>query len=76
MKPSVTAAEKRHRLSCDAGFTLIEIIISLVVAGILASIAGMGIVSAISGYAVVRENVSLPRKFNSRQHESIGNCRS
>ena len=47
----------------DAGFTLIEIIISLVVAGILASIAGMGIVSAISGYAVIRENVSLSQKI-------------
>ena len=63
MKPAATAIEKRHRLKGDAGFTLIEIIISLVVAGILASIAGMGIVSAISGYAVVRENVSLSQKI-------------
>jgi hypothetical protein len=34
-----------------------------VVAGILASVAGMGIVSAISGYAIVRENVSLSQKL-------------
>ncbi|MFO7715675.1 type II secretion system protein J [Desulfosarcina sp.] len=63
MKPAVYAILKRHRLRCNAGFTLIEIIISLVVAGVLASIAGMGIVSAMGGYALVRENISLSQKI-------------
>ena len=63
MKPASAEIEKRHRLSGDDGFTLIEIIVSLVVAGILASIAGMGMMSAISGYATVRENVSLSQKI-------------
>ncbi|WP_319409960.1 prepilin-type N-terminal cleavage/methylation domain-containing protein [uncultured Desulfosarcina sp.] len=63
MKPAMTANSKQYRRRCDAGFTLIEIIISLVVAGILASIAGMGMVSAFSSYAVVRENVGLSQKI-------------
>src|SRR5210317_428691 len=63
MKPAVTAIKNFHRVNGDAGFTLIEIIVSLVIAGILASIAGMGIVSDISGYAFVRENVSLSQKI-------------
>lgn len=63
MKPAATPIDKPNRLRCVAGFTLIEIIVSLVVAGILASIAGMGIVSAINGYAIVRENVSLSQKI-------------
>ena len=63
MNPASAEIEKRHRLRGDDGFTLIEIIVSLVVAGILASIAGMGMISAISGYAIVRENVSLSQKI-------------
>lgn len=63
MKTAATAIHGTRSSGCNAGFTLIEIIISLVVAGILASIAGMGIVSAVSGYAVVRENVVLSQKI-------------
>ncbi|BBO66985.1 hypothetical protein DSCA_09150 [Desulfosarcina alkanivorans] len=63
MKAAATATSIPLPLRRDAGFTLIEIIVSLVIAGILASVAGMGIVSAISGYAVVRENVDLSEKI-------------
>ena len=63
MKQAARSNPGQHTDKKDAGFTLVEIILSLVIAGILASIAGMGIVSAISGYAVVRENVSLSQKI-------------
>lgn len=63
MKVSSTAISIKHPLTGGAGFTLMEVIVSLVLAGILASIAGMGIVAAISGYAVVRENVGLSQKI-------------
>ena len=63
MEPAATVIPKPHLLRGDAGFTLIEIILSLAIAGILTSIAGMGIVSAISGYAVVKENVDLAQKI-------------
>jgi prepilin-type N-terminal cleavage/methylation domain-containing protein len=74
MKPAATTDKCQPRSKGNGGFTLIEIVISLVVAGILAAIAGMGIVSAISGYAAVRENVSLSQKMQLAVTQSIENC--
>ncbi len=54
----LTAANCRNRV----GFTLIEVVVSLVITGILAAIAGLGIVSAINSYAVVKENVHLSQQ--------------
>lgn len=46
----------------EAGFTLIEVIVTLIIAGILASIAGMGIVQGIKGYVFALENSAITQK--------------
>jgi prepilin-type N-terminal cleavage/methylation domain-containing protein len=46
----------------NKGFTLIEIIVSLVIVGIMAAVAGMGIVSMVQGYDFARENVVISQK--------------
>ncbi|MGD8954805.1 MAG: immune inhibitor A [Desulfobacterales bacterium] len=49
---------KRH---CD-GFTLVEVIASLLIVGILGAIAGMGIVTGLRGYMQAKENGHLAQK--------------
>lgn len=44
------------------GFTLIEIIVTLVLVGILAALGGMGIVQAVKGYITVKENSAITQK--------------
>jgi prepilin-type N-terminal cleavage/methylation domain-containing protein len=46
----------------ESGFTLFEIIISLVILGIMAAVAGMGIVTGVKGYVFTRENAHLSQK--------------
>ena len=46
----------------EKGFTLVEIIVSLVIVGIMAAVAGMGIVSMVQGYEFARENVVISQK--------------
>ena len=46
----------------EAGFTLIEIIVSLVLAGIMASVAGMGIVMGVQGYLFAKDNAAVSGK--------------
>jgi len=43
----------------ESGFTLIEIIVSLVLVGMMAAIAGMGIVTGTKGYLLAKENSIL-----------------
>ncbi len=44
------------------GFTLIEVIVSLVILGILTMIAGMGIVAGLNSWETARENVHISQK--------------
>ena len=44
------------------GFTLVEVIASLVIVGILGAIAGMGIVTGLRGYLQAKENGHLAQK--------------
>ena len=46
----------------DKGFTLIEIIASLVLAGILAAVAGMGIVQATKAFLFTRQTTEISQK--------------
>jgi prepilin-type N-terminal cleavage/methylation domain-containing protein len=46
----------------NKGFTLVEIIVSLVIVGIMAAVAGMGIVSMVQGYEFAKENVVISQK--------------
>ncbi|MFO7761810.1 MAG: type II secretion system protein [Desulfobia sp.] len=46
----------------EDGFTLIEIIAVLILAGILAVMAGSGLLSAVRGYLLARESTALSQK--------------
>lgn len=46
----------------ESGFTLIEIIVSLLIFGLLATLAGMGIVMAAKGYMITKENAHMAQK--------------
>ena len=46
----------------EAGFTLIEIIVTIIIAAILASIAGLGIVQGVKGYVFAWENSAMTQK--------------
>jgi len=48
--------------SQESGFTLIEIVVSLVLVGIMAVVAGMGIVSFAKGYVLAKENTHTAQK--------------
>ena len=49
-------------IGSQAGFTLIEIIVSLILVGILASMGGMAIVQVVQGYMTTRENSAVTQK--------------
>lgn len=44
------------------GFTLVEIVVTLALVGILASVAGMGIAWGLRGYSTMRENIVISQK--------------
>lgn len=57
------------------GFTLIEVIATLIIVGILAVLGGMGIVQAVKGYMTVKENSATTQKYQmamSRINREIG----
>jgi len=51
-------------MKTQTGFTLIEIIVSLLLVGFLALFAGMGIVTFTKGYIFARENAHMAQKAN------------
>jgi prepilin-type N-terminal cleavage/methylation domain-containing protein len=54
---------KMHRRMWDEkGFTLIEVIVSLVLIGIMAAIAGMGLVRIVEGYVFAKKNAETAQK--------------
>jgi prepilin-type N-terminal cleavage/methylation domain-containing protein len=54
---------KMHRrLSNEKAFTLIEVIVSLVLIGILAAIAGMGLIKIAEGYVFAKQNAETVQK--------------
>jgi len=52
----------KKMLSNDKGFTLIEIVTSLVVLSIISVIAGMGIISIVNGYVFTKKNAETALK--------------
>jgi prepilin-type N-terminal cleavage/methylation domain-containing protein len=46
----------------ESGFTLIEVIVTLILVGVMAAVAGLGIVTAVNGYLFVKENTVIAGK--------------
>jgi len=51
-----------EKIRSQKGFTLIEIVVTLVLVGILAALGGFGIVQAVKGYIAVKENSAITQK--------------
>lgn len=49
-------------LKRDNGFTLIEVIVSVIIIGIITSFAGMAIVTGVKGYVFTRDSASIGQK--------------
>lgn len=60
-EPSATRNDS-HRGRTQSGFTLIEMIASLALLGLLAAIFGMGLVSAVESYDFSRANAQVAQK--------------
>jgi prepilin-type N-terminal cleavage/methylation domain-containing protein len=79
------AEKDKCQIKENLGFTLIEVIVTLVLVGILAATAGMGIVSSVTGYLMAQENATVSQKaeltlrritLELREAESIYSCNS
>ena len=49
----------RGRMKKQAGFTLIEIIVVLIIGGIMITVAGMALVTGMKGYLFARDNAAI-----------------
>ena len=52
----------KKTMNRQAGFTLIEVVVTLVLVGIMAAVAGMAIVQGVQGYVFARENATTTQK--------------
>ena len=52
-----------RRLSDEKAFTLIEVIVSLILAGIIAVVAGLGLVQVSQGYIFAKQNAETMQKI-------------
>jgi len=50
------------RISGNAGFTLLELLVSLVLIGIIATLAGLGIVAVVEGFLFTKMNAATVQK--------------
>lgn len=60
--PRHRGKESKAGRVCESGFTLIELIVSLVIFGLMFTLAGMGIVMAAKGYVATKENAHMAQK--------------
>ena len=51
-----------NKIRSKSGFTLIEVIVSLILAGIMAAVAGIGIVYVVQGYLFTQKNAATLQK--------------
>jgi len=61
-KPGFLCVHEKGKIMSQKGFTLIEIIATLVITGVLAAVVGMGIVQSVKGYAAVKNNSEATQK--------------
>ncbi len=63
LQKNLSHTKAGRRLQSHKGFTLIEIIVTLVLVGLLAATGGMAIVQAVNGYVMTKQNAETTQKY-------------
>lgn len=61
-RTGIRSGSEMKMMKKEAGFTLIEVIVSLIIIGIITAFAGMAIVTGVKGYVFARDNASVSQK--------------